>query len=180
LDVLAPEETAQLFDGLLAGTEETGRALHEQVLQRAGGVPFFLVSCARGLRSGAVPAEVPWDLAQSIRQRVAALPEAAREVLGVAAVIGREVAGSLLVAAATQPEGAVLATLEAACRAHLLEDAGVDGYHFAHDVIPEVVEADLGSARRTVLHRRIAEALEAAPDGPPADVLAYHYVRGGV
>jgi hypothetical protein len=43
-------------------------------------------------RCGAVAgaqAAVPWEVAQGIRQRVAALPAAAREVLGAAAVVGR-------------------------------------------------------------------------------------------
>jgi tetratricopeptide (TPR) repeat protein/transcriptional regulator with XRE-family HTH domain len=155
-------------------------ALRERLLQRAGGVPFFLISSVRGLRGGVGPAEVPGDLAQSVRQRVAALPPAARTVLGVAAVAGRQVDGTLLLTTAAAPEEEVLAALEATCRAQVLEDAGAQGYRFVHDVIREVVEADLGSARRTVLHRRIAEVLEAEPGAHPANVLAYHYVRGGV
>ena len=55
-----------------------------------------------------------------------------------------------------------------------------DRYRFAHDVIREVVEADLGMARRMVLHRRIAEALEQQVGVGPVELLAYHYGRGGV
>jgi predicted ATPase len=69
--------------------------LVEQVIAGAGGVPFFLVSCAQWLRTGAASAlgaeGVPWDIAQTIRQRMGALPEPAREVLGIAAVAGRDV-----------------------------------------------------------------------------------------
>src|SRR5437764_15303852 len=120
---------------------------------------------------------VPWDVAQGLRQRVAGLSAAAQEVLGVAAVVGRVVAPALLMAVAAQPEPEVLAALDAADRAGLLEEAGAAGYQFAHDVIREVVEADLGAARRAVLHRRIAEALEHGPGEPPVDQLAYHYSR---
>jgi tetratricopeptide (TPR) repeat protein len=116
-------------------------------------------------------------VAQGLRQRVAALPGAAQEVLRVAAVVGRVVAPALLTAVAAQPERAVLAALDAAGRAGLLQEAGMEGYQFAHDVIREVVEADLGVARRRVLHRRIAEALEQQPDEPPVELLAYHYSR---
>jgi predicted ATPase len=50
-------------------------------------------------------------------------------------------------------------------------------YQFAHDMIREVVEADLGAARRTLLHRRIAAALERMPGEPAVEALAYHYAR---
>src|SRR5207244_3016411 len=135
----------------------------ERVVQRTVGVPFFVVSCAQRLRLGAVADGgedvVPWDVAQSIRQRVTALPEAARELLGVAAVAGRVTPRVVLVSVATRPEDAMLGAVEAACRAQLLEEEGEDAYRFAHDVIREVIEADLSSARRAVLHRSVAEAL---------------------
>jgi hypothetical protein len=64
-------------------------------------------------------------------------------VLGVAAVDGRTVPPAVLVAAG-QAEREALAALDAACRARLLVLQGADGYQFAHDVIREVIEADLG------------------------------------
>ena len=83
-------------------------------------------------------------------------------------------------AVAARPEEDVLAGLEAACQARLLLDAG-QVYQFAHDVVREVVEADIGSARRATLHRRAAEAIEELnserlPDHYEA--LADHYLRG--
>jgi tetratricopeptide (TPR) repeat protein/transcriptional regulator with XRE-family HTH domain len=176
LPPLTREEAGQLLAALLADGAGPEPWL-QRVLQRAGGVPFFLVSCAQALRTAEGAQRVPWDVAQGLRQRVAALPPAAQEVLKVAAVVGREVAPALLTVAAAQPEREVLAALDAAGRAGLLEEAGVEGYRFAHDVIREVVEADLGRARRTVLHRRIAEALEGLPGEPSVELLAYHYAR---
>jgi tetratricopeptide (TPR) repeat protein len=113
-----------------------------------------------------------------VRQRVALLPAAGQEVLGAAAVVGRYASRTLLAAVAGQPEEAVVAGLEAACRARLLVEEGEDGYTFAHDVIREVVEADLGAARRALLHRKVAVALERA-QGVSPEILAYHYARGG-
>jgi tetratricopeptide (TPR) repeat protein len=146
---------------------------------RAGGLPFFIVSCAQGLRHGAEQAggAVPWDVAASVRQRVAALPLPAQRVLGVAAVVGRVSSRALLAAVVGDAEEQLLAGLEAACRARLLVEAGESGYQFAHDVVREVVEADLGAGRRAYLHQRIAQALEAAAGEPQVDVLAYHYAR---
>jgi hypothetical protein len=184
LGPLAPDDAAHLVDGLLgaAGAEHERTALRGRVLQRAGGVPFFLVSCVqasqREEREDASEAAVPWDIAQSVRHRVAALPEVAREVLGVAAVVGRVVEGTLLPIVAARPDESVLLGVEAACRARLLEERGATSYQFAHDVIREVIEADLGAARRTLLHRRVAEALEQRPGAYPVERLAYHYARG--
>ena len=61
----------------------------------------------------------------------------------------------------------MLAALEAVCRAPLLEEECEEAYHFLHDVTREVVETGLGAARRLVLHRRVAEALERQPGDPP-------------
>jgi tetratricopeptide (TPR) repeat protein/transcriptional regulator with XRE-family HTH domain len=191
LPPLAPEEAAMLLTSLLDGGDGsagTERAQAEQIVQRAGGVPFFLVSCAQVLRqhpmaNGAqattqTPEEVPWTVAQSIRQRLAVLPPAARDLLGAAAVIGRSVSGALVQALALQPEREALAALEAACQARLLtEDA--DGYQFPHDLIREVLLADLSAARRRLLHRLVAQALEQQPGEPPLAQLADHWVSAG-
>jgi tetratricopeptide (TPR) repeat protein len=175
---LSPDQTRQLVDQLLAGTDPLPEDVRERLLQRAGGLPFFIVSCAQGPRQGAEQAEdvVPWDVVASVRQRVAALPLPAQQVLGVAAVVGRVASRAVLAAVVGHDEAQLLAGLDAACRARLLVEAGEAAYQFAHDVIREVVEADLGAGRRAYLHQRIAQALEAAGD-LPVDILAYHYAR---
>jgi len=184
LGPLRPEETECLLDHLLEGVDGVAPSLRARVLQRAEGAPFFVVSWARGVRvqtwDGALAWSAPWDVRQSIRQRVAALPEAAREMLGVAAVVDRVVSCALLRGVVTRTEGEAVAALDAALRAHLLEEDGAEGYRFAHGVIREVVEDDLGAARRALLHRRVAETLERALGAPPVEALAYHYGQGGV
>ena len=176
---LSPAQTRQLCDLLLGGTDPARDAVRERLLQRAGGLPFFIVSCAQGLRPGAEQAgdEVPWDVAASVRQRVAALPLPAQRVLGAAAVVGRVASRAMLATVIGDAEEQLLAGLDAACRARLLVEAGEAAYRFAHDVIREVVEADLGAGRRASLHQRIAQALEVAAGDPQVDLLAYHYAR---
>jgi transcriptional regulator with XRE-family HTH domain len=183
---LSAEECGRLFDELIARGKTGGASmrgqgvLRERVLQRAGGVPFFVVSYAHALGQGDVSRgadRVPWNVAQGVRQRVAALPEQAQALLAAAAVIGRVSQPALLMAVAARPEEDVLAGLEAACRARLLLDAG-NVYQFAHDVVREVVEADIGSARRAILHRRAAESIEELSGERLPDyheVLADHY-----
>ncbi|HEU0026640.1 MAG TPA: hypothetical protein VFQ25_05945 [Ktedonobacterales bacterium] len=176
---LAGADATALLEDLLVDVTDADHSLVEGVVRRAGGTPFFLVSYAQALQQGCVD-EVPWDLAQGVRHRAAVLPEAARLVLGAAAVVGRRAPRELLVAVVGQPEVAILAGLEAACAARLLQEEGDDAYSFAHDLIREVLEADLGAARRAMLHRQVAEALEGAPVPTSAELLAYHYVRAGI
>ncbi len=176
---LTPAEAAALLDGLLTDMAEAPRA---RLLERAGGVPFFLISCVEGLRHSALTGgqdTLPWAVEQSIRRRLAALPAGAAEVLAAAAVVGREVARALLVTVTGLDERTVLAACDAACRARLLEEQGADNYRFAHDAIREVLENDLGAGRRAVAHGRIAEALEQAPGERPMELLCYHYERCG-
>ncbi len=186
LTPLSTPEAAQLLDGLLTGAHGEGVVVdpvtRERVARRTGGVPFFVVSYAQALRADTHAEDnadaVPWDVRQSLRQRVAALPRPAQTMLGAAAVVGRRVSRALLVSALERPEDEVLDALEDAARARLLVEAGPDTYQFAYDVIREVIESGLGAGRRTVLHRRVAEALERARGERSAEALAYHYGRG--
>ena len=123
LPPLSPQHCGELFDALLlaaddaAGTDDGEAARRRAMVQRAGGVPFFVVSYAHALQeSGGGAQAVPWDIAQGIRQRVAALPEAAHFLLAAAAVVGRELDPSLLAEVAEAAEDDVLAGLEAVCR----------------------------------------------------------------
>ncbi len=122
---------------------------------------------------------MPWDLRQSIRRRVQTLPETARTLLGAAAVLGRVVPRSSLLAVVELPERALPGLLDQTCRAGLLEETADDAYAFVHDLIREVVEADLGLAGRRLLHRQVAQALERAPGKPSVEALAYHDREAG-
>jgi tetratricopeptide (TPR) repeat protein len=196
LGPLEPQEALALAGEMVGGEES---ALAARVVERSGGVPFYLVSYARwaqtlgegidqhdpggpaasarsALRRSGDPArarsqrmsgarwEVPWVVKQSIRERVAALPVPAQELLDVAAVIGQQASGAVLAAGADQPEAETITSLEMACQAGLLaeddERGQLERYRFAHDLIRDVVEADLSAGRQTFLHRRVAVALE--------------------
>jgi predicted ATPase len=183
LGPLATEEARTLLRAVLAERSGSAEAMIERVLARAGGVPFFLMSCVRAFQAGVLTADegartLPWDLQQTVRQRVAALPEVAQELLLVAAVAGRVIPGEVLVAAARQPEREVLTALDAACQARLLIEEE-ETYQFAHDLIREVVENDLSAMRLRTLHRQVALAWEQGSKVPPPEVLAFHYSQAG-
>jgi tetratricopeptide (TPR) repeat protein/transcriptional regulator with XRE-family HTH domain len=184
LGPLDPGEAEALLGTLVDGAGEDATLVH-RVVQRAGGVPFFLVSCAQGLRAGALDRtatdDVPWDVAQSVRQRVAALPQAAQALLGLSAVMGPTIPRATLASVAQRVglgEAEVIVALDSACQARLLAELGEDAYQFPHDLIREVIGADLGAARRATLHLQVAAAMESSGGAPP-EQLAHHYARGG-
>jgi len=149
----------------------------ERILRWSGGIPFFLISLGQAARSGDLPRRgIPWDLAQTIRERIAELSPLAGETLAVAAVAGRRAPADVVTSALIGHTTEVPALLEELCRARLLVEADGD-YCFSHDVVREVVEGDLSAVRRTTLHRRVADALEGRPGGAPPAILAYHYAR---
>lgn len=179
---LGADETRQLLDTLLGVAKGDQDIWRERVVQSTAGVPFFVVSWAQA-RSRAVPGDephggVPWDVAESIRQRVAALPAPAGEALRVVAIARLAVPADVLAALVAGSERDVLGALEAARAAGLLaEDEEGPAYRFAHELIREVIEGDMGAAWRVALHRRVAEVLEARPGEAPVEELAYHYGR---
>src|SRR5262249_22115676 len=137
------------LQGETAHTGADGWA-HE-VIARAEGVPLYLVTFAQGAhpdtadgetlkradaveRTNAGQEGIPWLITAQIRQRVTALPPEPQETLAVAALIGRVAPLTLLHAALTFPEDVVVSALEAACRAHLLEEASgaTVAYQFTH------------------------------------------------
>ena len=190
LGPLNAREATMLLKQVLLGMEPAQQAqLTALVLRRAGGVPYFLVSCAQELRSGASEAQptrapeniIPWNVAESIRQRVALLPEAAQYLLGAAAVVGREIDRAVLLTLAAPLEWSqreILAALDVVCQARLLTETG-ERYVFAHDLIREVIGRDVSAARQATLHQQVAEALEQQPGEPPVEVLAHHYRQAG-
>jgi transcriptional regulator with XRE-family HTH domain/tetratricopeptide (TPR) repeat protein len=220
IGLLTPEEARGLLAALLAdgvGDEsaqdadgaQAQAALIESLARRAGGVPYFLVSCAQEARQGLWAelggaqraSSLPWDVALSIQARASALGVAALEVLRAAAVIGRIVPHALLAAVMTQlgqPERELTDALEDADRARLLiaaaEDASAEAvtqpmssvgairYQFAHDLAREAILADLAPAKRVALHRAVAETIERLPESERARwtaELADHFTRAG-
>ena len=187
----AEELLARLFEGLRDGRSEGDAAEGESaptpqptqalLLARAEGVPFYLVSCALAVRAGAMSqglSDVPWDVEQSIRQRLAMLPETAQELAAIAAVVGQEAPGKLLAWASGYPRRETQAALDALCRARMLVEDGTGTYRFSHDLIRDVVIAELGATRRQMLHGRIAEALERDNNSEQwLEALVYHYMR---
>ena len=194
LGPLARDEAATLLDTLLH--DDRSAVDRERVLRLTGGVPFFVLSMAQELAGAAgvattanavdvpgPPGAIPWSVAASIQQRVAALSATAQEVVTLVAIAGTRAPRRVVLTAAEalgRDEAACVAAFDEAVRARLLAEAGEDAYTCAHDLIREAVVADLTAVRRRFSHRLIAEALERLPEPQRAHeytALAWHFAE---
>ena len=115
-----------------------------------------------------------------VRRRLARLPASTKELLGVAAVVGRDVEMTLLARAADKAFDAVLDDLEPAVVHRLLVDVPElpAGLRFSHALVREVLLEDMTSLRRARLHLKVADAIESGGAGvDDAEILAEHLWR---
>ncbi|MBI3733036.1 MAG: transcriptional regulator, partial [Chloroflexi bacterium] len=124
---------------------------------------------------------VPQSVYVLIQSRLAQLSDAARRVLDAAVAAGREFEFEVVARAAGLSEGAALDALDELRAADLM--APLDGLRFTfnHTLTMEVAYREAGEPRHRMLHRRMAEALEALYHNrldTVAGLLAWHYIEG--
>lgn len=156
----------------------------EQIWSISEGNPLVVVESVRALACGTLARDVtelpvPERVRSLILSRVAKVSTAARELLAVAAVAGRELDLEVLLAAL---DGLPLSTaLDELAQAQLVHASG-DRVYFTHDRIRETLYRDMLPVRRRFLHGRVASALERHANGGPHSVLGhigYHYSKAG-
>jgi hypothetical protein len=176
--------------------DESARALARAVHAETAGNPFFVGQVIRHLaetggvirRDGRWTAwpvrelSIPDDVRDVIGRRLAHLPEAARQILTLAAVAGEHFELAPLVEAAGVPEPAVLEALDPAIAARLVveEPGAALGYRFVHALVRATLYDALPGARRAAVHRQTGRALEAVHAGRLDDqlpALARHFVE---
>ncbi|MEU4604141.1 BTAD domain-containing putative transcriptional regulator [Kribbella sp. NPDC023972] len=128
------------------------RAWHD----RAGGNPFFLVELAR---SGDV-ASVPATVRDVLLRRLEALPNASRDTLVLAAVLGRTFSVDLLAVVNDRTADDVDDLLEPARAAGLIVDDRAGIMSFTHALTRDAVASSVRSTRLARLHGQTAHALE--------------------
>jgi predicted ATPase/DNA-binding SARP family transcriptional activator len=167
------------------------------LVENAEGNPFFLTELVRYAYSigllktgGALDAElfgsspaIPATIQNLIESRLLRLSEQARDVLHLAAIIGREFDFELLQQASSLPESDILDATEELQTAHLIRPLQGEKFAFDHSLTMQVVLQDMSLARRHVLHRRVAEALEAIYRDeldPVSGSIARHFMDGNL
>jgi DNA-binding SARP family transcriptional activator len=167
--------------------------VEERVWAMSEGNPFVTMEVMRALDQqrrwedasdspGALT--LPASVRELVERRLDRLGARSQEMVAVAAVIGRGFEFPLLRAASGIDERAAADAVEEMVRHHVLQAVG-DQLDFAHDRIRDFAYGRLLPARRQVLHRAVAEALEAAGElsrlpGEQIAQLAHHALRGAL
>ncbi|XYH94189.1 ATP-binding protein [Sorangium sp. So ce1128] len=128
-------------------------------------------------------AELPVTLRALIGERLAPLEASHREALRAAALVGREFGLPLVAALLQQPAAALEAAAHEACSHGVLSPVSPGRHRFSHALVAEALAQELPPARRALLHRRAAEALEVCHEGDPAaplNEIARHWLAAGV
>src|SRR5262249_52086970 len=133
---------------------------------------------AAALRAGHL--DLPGEVYEVIRRRIAPLSAAGRRVLAAGAVVGRDSELGLLARIVGLPVDATLAELAEPARLGVLEEVAEHPgeFRFAHALLRETLTTDLGAAARADLHRAVGAALEAVHGDaldPVLGDIAHHY-----
>jgi DNA-binding SARP family transcriptional activator len=178
---LSREETGALAERLLRRPLDAPDA--DRLFAETEGNPLFVVEALRAGWTGRdEPAPITPRVQAVIESRLAQLSGPARDLVGVAATIGREFTTDVLAQAGQAGEEALVGGLDELWRRRLVRDQGLDAYDFTHDRIREVAYLELSPARRRQAHLLVARALERATAGDPAPVaaqVAAHHERAG-
>jgi DNA-binding SARP family transcriptional activator/predicted ATPase len=154
------------------------------------GNPLFVVETVRAGALGApapeaaggAASELPPRIHATIAGRLATLSPQARDTAATAAVIGRAFSLDVL-ARAGGPEEALVRGLDELWTKGIVREQGPNTYDFTHDKLREVAYGAIGAPQRRLLHRRVAEALEAAHASaldPVSAPIAAHYEQAGL
>ncbi|MEO8571129.1 MAG: AAA family ATPase [Chloroflexota bacterium] len=154
----------------------TADAILDRLVDESEGLPLHVVEAlATGQAFG--PA-VPREVQAMLRARIAAVGEVAGQILSAAAVIGRSFdLVTVRHASGRSEEEAVEALEELMRRGIVRETPGSTGgairYDFSHGRMRDAAYEATSLARRRLLHRRTAEALQLEPGAGRDDVARF-------
>jgi DNA-binding SARP family transcriptional activator/Tfp pilus assembly protein PilF len=160
-------------------------AFLKRLFRETEGNPLFVVEILQSLQDLEVDPSGEWPIPPTVKgviqARLDRLTTPTRQMLTIAAVIGRSFEHTTLRAVTEQPVDQVLLALDEAIEAGLLAER--EGrYDFSHDQVRAVLFSCVSQARRRHLHHRVAEALETAHRDEPSPylgLLANHFEAAG-
>jgi DNA-binding NtrC family response regulator/tetratricopeptide (TPR) repeat protein len=185
LDRLTEADSLEVVHSVVPA-QQFAPGLAQMIVARAEGVPFFLEELARAvadhpeLRSDVM---VPDTIQGVLEARLGRLPDAEKQLLRVASVIGKDVPVSLLQAVAGVSEADLrqgLSRLQATEFIYLRKVSPAEEYTFKHALTHDVIYKSLLAPRRQALHGIVGRSLEsfyADQLEEQAVVLAHHYSR---
>jgi predicted ATPase len=192
---LNPTETAMLATQVAESDLDSETV--QRLYQATEGNPLFVVemvratfSDKRGERGDIAPrspivnlTSLPPKVQAVIHARLAHLSPAARSFAQLAATFGRAFTFEALAKASDKDEETLVRELDELWQRRIIREQGGNAYDFSHDKLREVTYTDMSAARRRLLHRRVAQALETVhyPDLDSLSAqLAAHYEQAGL
>ena len=186
----------ELADALLERLDETPRELHELIVDRAEGNPYYMEELVNMLiDQGAIVVAEPWHvqpekllgarvpttLTGVLQARVDALPSELRLTLQHAAVVGHVFWDDALGALGAHPESALQ---ELIVRQIIQERAasslaGKREYSFKHQTLHRVCYDSVLKLPKRAAHAKVALWLAAQPGAAHLDLIAEHFEQGG-
>lgn len=178
LGPLNQKDTEHLVAALAPGADAA------QVFSASAGNPLFALEVARAVPFG--EHDIPRTLTETVRDRIDRLPPTALDTLRWGSVLGRTFDVDLLSGLVPGDAEGLVTALEFLERHALVRAVRDDRrkrgtYAFAHDVVRQVVYADVSEPRRRLMHNRCALALSErieSDESVAADV-AYHAALAG-
>ncbi|SLN70002.1 Bacterial transcriptional activator domain protein [Roseovarius albus] len=143
-------EEAQALLSQVASDNSLGDDTREAIIERCGGVPYFLVETARAMKRGEA---LPASIRDVLSAHVQTLRPRERMVLQCAAILGSEIDASYVGALTTLSEEDIDSAISELRKEELLlRRAGSNAYRFRHALLHDTVYASIPLAERMRLH----------------------------
>lgn len=204
LDPLSQSEVAELIRKM-GNLPDAPREFAEHIHAETEGNPLFIIESLRGLFdsghlstntngiwsvsldrpvSGLPRLPLSSSLRQTILKRVERLNADQREILALAAVIGKGFDAGILRSITGLTDSALLDALTGLSRFGLIREISASArFDFSHVKIQEVLLAAMDDSKRQALHLQAAHYFESKEtddaDGNHLEQLAYHFQQGG-
>ncbi len=181
---LAPAEVSTLV-ARMTHRDDLDDARIEQLWSITGGHPLFVTQVLRARQGDEViPAQLPRGLTEVLERQLARLGPLTRAALDVAALAGHRFEIALVAEVLGTGRSDAVEALDEATRAGIVRAlSGVPlRYEFTHALVRDVLEDEVGEARRRSLHAELANGLSALSgleDDERARRQAYHWSEAG-
>jgi class 3 adenylate cyclase/tetratricopeptide (TPR) repeat protein len=175
--------------------DDDGRMLVSHLVDETGGNPMFVaelvryymaIGVIRGDDHGRMkikipPATIPTppNVKAVIQQRVLRLGDDVKRILGAASVVGRSFDTQVLAEVLDVEEVDLLDALESATVGAIVREVGMSNFEFSNPFVRQTLYDELGSTRRGLWHRSVAQVLEARGDVSNPALLADHWTSTG-
>jgi len=196
---LGRDEVAGMLAAIFGERTVTPARVLDAIFELTEGNPFVVEELVSAVvRGGAVrrtddgwqwrelsPAawKLPRSLRGAVQERIDRLSPAAREIVTLAAVVGRGFDFELLQRLARVDERTLLGVVKELIAAQVIVEESQDRFAFRHVLTRQAIYNDLLERERAALHRAVAEAAEQLDADSPnrhLDDLAYHFSQAKV